>query len=107
MNVLNIAAGNGPKGPEETGANKTGAGKDKAVGKGDKPAVSDSFASSPGANEARRLVAKLAEGVEARSDLVEKYSALLASGELDSPEAAGRAADALLGLGEGNADLPR
>ncbi|MCB9833548.1 MAG: hypothetical protein H6807_13850 [Planctomycetes bacterium] len=61
----------------------------------------DFFENSGRLGEVRALIDALVQVPEFRADAVENAKALLASGELDSPERAAQAAEGLLGLTEG------
>jgi len=97
MNVFNISDVQGPRGPQD----KDGVDRSKGAPKGDRaarPASStDSFAQSGRAAEVQSLVDALASGDGLRSELVDKFKALMELGELDTPEAAEKAASAMLG----------
>lgn len=101
MDVVNITGAQAPRGPDGRG----GVDRHGQVSRGERASkaskAGDSFASSGDAAKVRELVDQLSSTPEVRAELVEKFKALMDLGELDTPEAAARAASAMLGLDEG------
>lgn len=100
MDVFNVGRGDAPKAPEggSVDAKKSASHSGESVAKSDAEAASDSYAGSKSARQVETLVDRLIAGPdnEVRADLVEQFRALLQVAELDTPENAARAADALL-----------
>lgn len=99
MDVFSISAGQAPKARDSGNADKQ-----SPLSRGDHSAqsvspVEDSFAASQSARQASGLVHRLVTGAEAngRTDLVDKFRALMVVEELDSFAAAERAAEAIVG----------
>ena len=98
MNVFNISGTEGPRGPDDKGGVSRSSSSSKSERSSNPGGVEDSFAQSGKAEKLEHLVEALRNGEAGRSELVDKFKALMELGELDTPAAAERAAEGMLSL---------
>ena len=96
MNVFNITGAEGPRGPERKNDAQRAASSERTPAQGSSGKIGDSYAQSGKAEKVASLLESLKSEGETRAELVDKFKALMELGELDTPEAADRAAEAIL-----------